>query len=156
MDQAETARYVSGASSVAERFPEGRPYRDPEPRGNVPMERPQTDLQRRLQSASEEYAERQVQIHNGGPEDMGEVDREVQMLQGAIQGVHQRLAELAVRLAPVLRPVTLDTLMRETRAKPTREDQYAPETPLGQRVRRIAEDISEIEDVISALIGVRL
>lgn len=116
--------------------------------------RPQSDLQRRIEQAQAEGMERRTKSRNGGPEDMSEVDRELTMASGAIQGVQQRLAELAVKLGPVMPGDTLSRLQRGDDTLARQEFEIA--TEVGQRVRSLTMEISEIEHALSYLLAVRL
>jgi hypothetical protein len=133
------------------------------PSNQIPMRgdqavaaRPQTEFQRRLESSQTEGMERASQVRNGGPGDMSEIDRELTMASGALQGVQQRIAELAVKLGPVLPGDTVGRMMQGADFPRKGSDEFEINTEVGQRIRQVTNQISELEDAVSMLLSVRL
>lgn len=122
-----------------------------DPRRDTPTH-PMTRLQSRIQD--------EVQMHHevlakhrdsGGPEMMGEIDRELTMATGALEGVYQRLGGLAAKLAPVMPG---DTLLNMT-AGPGRalQDSFEVNSEVGRRIHEVTAAISEIEDALGTLVN---
>lgn len=118
---------------------------------------PKTRLQERLDVALQEYAELLAKQRSGGPVDLSEIDRELTVCDGAIEGVHQRLAELTARLQPVLPSHVIAVLTGEdpgVRQDPL--DEYEVSTEIGTRLRGLQREISSVASALSHLLAVRL
>lgn len=113
--------------------------------------RAQTDMQRRLEQALSEHAEVRMSVRNGGPDDLPEVERELTMCSGAIHGVQQRVADLAARLMPVMPGDGLTRLLKDI--EPGSSLEPDTQTEVGQRLRSLQRQMSEIETVLSHLIA---
>lgn len=124
-------------------------------RGESPPKPPQTDLQRRLDSELQMYQESlMARREKGGPDDLGEVDRELTMAAGALEGLYQRIGALAATLGPAMPAGLVQELLHQ----PGRaSDEPEVFTQVGQRIAQIRRAISECEDVLGALVvNVRL
>lgn len=117
-----------------------------------------TRLQERLDVALQEYAELLAKQRSGGPNDLSEIDRELTVCVGAIEGVHQRLAELTARLQSVLPGHVIAVLTGEDPGvvRQDRLDEYEVSTEVGTRLRGLQQEISNVEDALSHLLAVRL
>lgn len=124
-----------------------------------PATRAATPLQRRIREALEmaEIAEHERRA-KGGPDDLGEVDRELTMIEGALEGVRQRVGEVTASVRPVLDEKALAAVLGELEQYQARsDDEWAPRTAVGRRVRGIQTALSEIEAALAYLAqGVRL
>lgn len=113
--------------------------------------RPQTHVQSLIE---QETALRMEAREKGAPGDMPEIDREITMVQGALQGVEQRLAELAARLRPVLDEKTWAVLNHgddnRVLADSTRDDLH-PQSEYGVRLRNVQYEIAAVEHFLSYL-----
>lgn len=127
--------------------------------GPADKARPQTELQRRVRDALEMHdaveGERRAK---GGPDDLGELDRELTMIEGALQGVYQRFGETVAAVRPVLDPKALHALLEaEPHSLHSTVDSLAPRTVVGERVRRLQYALSELEQALAFVgNGVRL
>lgn len=115
---------------------------------------PLNEMQERIRAAYEEYDE--IGRQDGGPDDTPEVKREAMMLSGAVQGVQQRVAELAAALRPILGLQVTNQLVAPTGPKPSTPENWKLDTQVGVDLRSIQNRISEIEDTLGILLsGVR-
>jgi hypothetical protein len=115
--------------------------------------RPTTEFQDRMNRALEE---RQVARMEGpgSPDTIPEIQRELTMVQGAMQGVHQRLADLVAVLGPVMPSKQADAIRQ---IEPLRDDSFEVVTEMGRGLRGVQVDLHEVESVLSLLVhGVRL
>lgn len=85
------------------------------------------------------------------PDRVPEIDREITMIQGALQGIEQRVGELAAALHPVLDPKTWAALTHGDIERMAVSDELAPTTEYGERLRRIQYEISALEATLSYL-----
>lgn len=119
---------------------------------------PRTRLQERLQSELQVHAEVAMERRSkGDPTTTPEIDKYLLMIDGAMEGVYQRLGGLAAALQPILPEGSVHRLIENpTRAMATGvvDD---PETELGARLLTHLQALSELEDVLGSLNnGVRL
>lgn len=122
-----------------------------EMRGMATAARPQTDLQRRLESELQMHHEvRSKRRESGGPDDMSEIDRELTMATGALEGLYQRIGTLAAALQPVLNPNTVGQLI-DGPGRVDPRDAYETNSEVGQRIAKITRAIAECEDVVGSL-----
>ena len=118
---------------------------------SAPM-RPQTDLQRRLESEHQMHHESSMKLREqGSPETFGEVDREVTMCMGALEGLYQRIGALTAILGPIM-PSGVGNRMQSGEGR-IDVSPYEVETEVGQRIQVIHRAISECEDTVGGLVA---
>ena len=111
--------------------------------------RPMTRLQERLQSEAQMHAESQMERRErGGPEHLGEIDRELTMAIGALEGLFQRIGALAAVLEPVLTP---GAAQRDSLALRKEPEEFEINSQVGRRVADIRRAITECEDVLGSI-----
>lgn len=109
-----------------------------------------TDLQRRLESELDMHLEITAKRRNGGPEELGEIDRELLILSGALEGLGQRVGALAATLGPVL-PGDIHAHLMQPQADP--DDGFMVATEVGQRIATIRRAVTQTEHVLSVLLN---
>lgn len=113
----------------------------------------QTQLQRRLESENQMYQETlMTRREKGGPDDLGEIDRELTMATGALEGLYQRIGALAAVLGPVMPAGLVQKLLDQPGRVNDEHEEHEVFTELGQRVAQIRRAISECEDVLGSLV----
>lgn len=122
------------------------------------MARPlaRTELQERVASALDEGAARRMEVRGSDPAGIPEITREVTMIKGALQGVAQRIAELAGDLEPVLNPEIVHGQLLagidvERQEREQSEREFPCRTDLGKELRGIQNTISEMEATLAFL-----
>lgn len=111
----------------------------------------QTPLQQRIVSELEMHAEGAQKRRAGGPDDMTEIDREFTMLEGALEGVYQRVGTLV----GVLLPVADEALVARIQSPDARvlNDHFQITSTFGHRLRELHGRINELEDVLSTIVS---
>lgn len=119
-----------------------------------PSDRTLTDLQVRIQSESDIQIETMEGRRSGSPEELPEIERELTMLTGAMEGLYQRLGALAAVLTPVLDPGTHEYLMTQGQGRPLGSaSDFEIVTPVGQHIAKISMAIGQCEDALGALVA---
>lgn len=109
--------------------------------------RPASELEDRVMRERELESERRLSASSRSPEELGEVDRELTMLRGALAGVQQRVAELCVRVEPVLRE-----LPGPVPPQPF-EPGFPVETDLGRRLADVRRQLGELEQLAGVTVS---
>lgn len=119
--------------------------------------RAHSELQDRVLQALEMASSVSLEQHAGSPDMVPEIERELTMLEGALQGVYQRVGEVVAACESVLTTRALNAICEEQPARPPSEDAFAIETSLGRRLRELQYRLTEIEHALSYLgNGIRL
>lgn len=111
-----------------------------------------TNLQKRIEDEVQMHLQADMERREkGGPNDLSEVDRELTMCVGALEGLYQRLGALAAKLGPVMPGGTVASMTQG----PGRVDSHDFEvtTEVGQRINALHRSISEIEDALGVLVA---
>lgn len=113
--------------------------------------RGRSELQERLMRQLEETTEMK---RSGSPEDMPEIERELVIIEGALQGVEQRVAEALAHLRRVIPDMHLEKAIH---AEPGQLRQAGPlETHYGRRLSRVSQRLSEVEAMLGVIQGARV
>lgn len=115
--------------------------------------RPMTGMEERLASARAEADERRMEQRHGSPESLPEVDRQIQILSGAVESLRARTADLIARLGPVY----ANDLMMAKGVERSQLDTPPIQTEVGQRLDSLYREVLDITDAVdTAIFAVRL
>lgn len=117
---------------------------------------PQTEsrLASRLADALAQHHEVSQRAHAGNPAELPDATRQLFMLQGALEGVEQRAAELVAKLEPILRDGAHDHLAkleharRERAENPRERDELDPRCQLGRTAASCTARVSQLEELL--------
>lgn len=128
--------------------------KNPSPTTMPAAARARSNLEVRIGDSIHEARARRMEARGSDPSSIPEVTRELTMLRGALQGLEQRIGELAGELEPIMDPKMVALHLTGEDAAPPLKDvpedgRWPVVTEVGREIQAMQRTVSEFEAALT-------